>query len=439
MKNVLFALAILLVTCAMTYAQTGRGRPTGIWRVEGVGEQPWTVVLGVDKSGLTGTVSSCASDPRNGILAAEIYEGRINGNTVTFACKSRDSGRTITFTGLINGDEIAFTYKQDVRGGPSPSELPPDANGMFGASSPARLVAKRVKNGGVELAQAVNLVPRGVKVEGRLFLPQEVARVRSVIVLVNSGTSWDGLAASLYPDPELRKLSATLDSSLLLLRITEINQNTRLDFVRDAGAGAADALLALLDRLAVESGHPELKNAALLLWGHSRAGSFAGGFAALHPQRTIAFVRYHSGVGGLLGEINILSHLPALILKAGKDQIVTREDSELVESLWMNARSLGAPWTFAVEPDATHQDPADVKHANELLIPWITTVVRQRVPPDGGPLRVVPAESGWLGNNRTGAFASYGTFSGSQSEASWLPDETTARGWQVVLVSRSAR
>ncbi len=67
------------------------------------------------------------------------------------------------------------------------------------------------------------------------------------------------------------------------------------------------------------------------------------------------------------------------------------------------------------------------------MIPWITAVVRQRLSPEGATLAVVNDGSAWMGNNRTGEVAPYNTFTGSKLEASWLPDEPSARGWRVVL------
>ena len=187
----------------------------------------------------------------------------------------------------------------------------------------------------------------------------------------------------------------------------------------------------LLQRLAQESGHQELADAPLLLWGQSAAGSFAATFAALRPQRTIAFVRYHSAGAGLLGgDIKVLSQIPALLLVAETDAQTARGEAE---TSWKNGRSVGAPWTFGVEPDATHGDERALTNANGLIIPWITAVLRQRLPLNGATLRRVTDGSAWLGNNQTGEVAPFGTFSGSKPGASWLPDEPTARGWRDVL------
>lgn len=84
---------------------------------------------------------------------------------------------------------------------------------------------------------------------------------------------------------------------------------------------------------------------------------------------------------------------------------------------------------------------ADAKYfakAMNLVILWITAVLRERLSPDG-PLRVISDASAWLGNNQTGEVAPYGSFPGSKTDASWLPDEATARGWQVARGSGAAK
>ena len=117
------------------------------------------------------------------------------------------------------------------------------------------------------------------------------------------------------------------------------------------GASGADALPPLLQRLAQESGHPELIDAPLVFWGHSGAGTVATAFAGRFPERTLAFVRYHTGPT-LAADLSVVSQIPALFLAGGQEDDRTINDS--VETLWKRGRAVGAPWTFAIDPDATH-------------------------------------------------------------------------------------
>ena len=73
-----------------------------------------------------------------------------------------------------------------------------------------------------------------------------------------------------------------------------------------------------------------------------------------------------------------------------------------------------------------------LKQANQVTIPWVTAVYKLRMVSGDGELRSVSERSGWLANLRSGAVTSYESFSGVRQEASWLPDEATARGWWIV-------
>jgi len=69
------------------------------------------------------------------------------------------------------------------------------------------------------------------------------------------------------------------------------------------------------------------------------------------------------------------------------------------------------------------------------MMPWIAAVIQQRVAADGKTLRPVTNKPAWLGDHQTGAVARIEQLSGSTREASWLPDEASARGWQALRAS----
>lgn len=421
-----YVVAILFATCATTYALTG---PTGTWRVEAGNQSGWEVFLRADGQKLTGLVNYCATAlPQH----ADIYGGNIAGNTITFKCTSPDRDRTITFTGRIKGNEITFTWERRVRDGGRDNAA---VDKRFGPSAPLQFTANHVPDGelakaadevrGMEFSGAVNLLSKDARAEGKLFVPQKVSRVRAVLVVINYG-----LGFQLSGVEQWRKLSETVDAALLGVWFANIGPRAEQgDLFAIPGDGLVEVFPGLLQRLAQDSGHPELTDAPLLFWGHSGAGSVAASLANRFPARTLAFVRYHSGPE-LRGDPNVLNKIPALFLAGGKDSTAP---VSVAETLWKSGRATGAPWTFAIEPNATHGDPKDLEKANDLMIPWIEAVLRQRLSPDGTTLRAVTDGSTWVGNIKTGEVAPYGTFSGSKADASWLPDEATARAWQTVL------
>jgi dienelactone hydrolase len=149
-------------------------------------------------------------------------------------------------------------------------------------------------------------------------------------------------------------------------------------------------------------------------------------FADRNPDRVLAFVDYHAGLAG--DAKGVLTKIPGLFLAGGKD---TASPASVVETIWKSGRAMRAPWTFAVEPDAKHGDLTEKDYG--LMVPWIEAVLRQRLPKDGTTLRASTDSSGWLGRQQNGEVAPYSAFIGSKAEASWLPDEASARGWQTVL------
>jgi hypothetical protein len=93
--------------------------------------------LSADGTSLTGTILF-AAPAQSGSL--QIYDGRVDTNTMTFRVKSPTGGRTITFTGTMKGNEIVFTREVDV----PPDGLPGGA-GIFGAFGARTFTATRAQ------------------------------------------------------------------------------------------------------------------------------------------------------------------------------------------------------------------------------------------------------------------------------------------------------
>jgi hypothetical protein len=81
-------------------------------------------------------VTGMMRPPRTGPQPIEIFDGRVDGNTMTFKFKSPDGQRTITLIGKLSGDEI--TFRREVEG-PSRTR----GTGFFGAAGPQTFTAKR--------------------------------------------------------------------------------------------------------------------------------------------------------------------------------------------------------------------------------------------------------------------------------------------------------
>jgi hypothetical protein len=346
-----------------------------------------------------------------------IEKGQIDGKSLSFSVSFGTS--THNFTGVLSQNEIKLV---EGPGDKLSSRRFPGAD-LWVAGE---LILRKVRG---ELYSTALKVDGHVDVAGTFVLPPGVRRIRGVIAIVGWGVGY-----LQYFDPTLERLAASLGCGLLRFQVSNGGVTEPLSLVasdqavRNAAVGGGEGLLMLLDRFAQQSGHKELKDAKLLTWGHSAAGSFALTFATQHPERTIAFVRYHSHLRGLTFDLSAAAQIPGLLLAGEKDTTAGVQDSE---ALWKKGRSVNAPWTFAIEPGATHGSAQELSDSNALQLPWITAVFRHRVA-GGVALRPVLDESGWLVNNESGEIRAHGSFGWPKPEASWVPDKASAQGWRVV-------
>lgn len=274
-----------------------------------------------------------------------------------------------------------------------------------------------------------------VEVEGTLLLPPTVKPVQAIITILH----W-GVGTWVYDDPVWRSLANDLGAGLLRLAVRNhggpedpLALRAAQQAVRNASLGGAEAVLNLLEQLARQAGRPELREAKLLFWGHSAAGSFGTSFAALHPSRTIAFVRYHSHSRNMPVDVPMLAKIPGLIFAGEKDTTAGVEDSEV---LWRSGRRLNAPWTFALEPGATHGSREALIAANQLALPWVRTVFERRMSDRATDLRPVGDRIGWLAAMTGNETSVARSFRGPKADAAWLPDEASVIGWRRVTGTR---
>ena len=411
-------------TSAVAQQQVG-----GTWRVEGTGPPfPWELALRTDGAKLEGFVSSCASNRGGGL---PIFDGRIEADTITFKCRSGDGQRTITFNGRPNGDRIEFVWSIGVAAG---GVRDPRPDGMFHSTAPSRFMATRTVDGelskafdrmpnGTQIAGAFNLLERGVSADGILFLPSTVPRARAIIVVINWGLGFNASGSA-----DWRRFAASVNAALVGVRFNTISgEGSALSAVYNEAR--TEVFRRFLDRLAQDSGREELAQAPLLFWGHSGGAGIASILAAHLPQRTIGFVRYHTG-GAPSGDLNTLRGIPALLMAGAKEE--NPSNRVATEGLWKQGRGNGAAWTLAIEPSATHQDPADLVRAQAFTFSWIRAVMMQRLPNASADLRNVDGTSGWLGILKSNELLQPGQTKGI-ADANWLPDEATAKEWRSLM------
>lgn len=261
-----------------------------------------------------------------------------------------------------------------------------------------------------------------------LLLPPGADGTRGVLVFINRG-----LDEYAYDNREWRAMCARARCAMLRLTLPRDDGPPAAQRVRNAELGGGQMLLSLLRRLAEESGHAEIADASLVLWGFSAAGSFGPTFAQWRPDRTLGFVRYHSNMRGIATDIATLSRIPALILAGELDQVAGTEDSE---RFWAAGRHRGAPWAFAVHPGRGHRSVDGLLEASPLMRSWVEGLLRQhqRTSSAGADSvrRSWREETGWVAHHTTGEVMPVPSYRGERGGTSWFPDKASAVAWHAL-------
>ena len=209
----------------------------------------------------------------------------------------------------------------------------------------------------------------------------------------------------------------------------------------DPRNGSDAAFQKSLQDLGSKSGHPELSKVPWALWGHSGGGHWAGGMLMIYPER-IAAVWLRSGVPLL--EANparptikphtlpdAALHVPVMCNPGTKEGVTVKEGRfagtwPANETFFSTLRAKSALIGVAVDPLTSHE----CGNQRYLAIPWLDACLGSRLPIKAGdPLRPMPLEQAWLAP-LLGTEASPATsFSGDQTKAVWLPNQSIAKAW----------
>lgn len=209
----------------------------------------------------------------------------------------------------------------------------------------------------------------------------------------------------------------------------------------DPRNGSADVFDQALEDLGEMSGHPELVEAPLVLWGHSGGGHWCGGMVMTQPDR-IAAAWLRSGVPMFEASpdrASIKPHaLPDAALKVpmmcnpGTKEGVTVTDGRFAKvwpanvAFFQKVRRRGGLLGVAIDPLTAHE----CGNSRYLAIPWLDKCMELRLPDEPGePLREIPSDHAWLAEpTGTTAIPAAG-FDGDQLSMIWLPDESIAKAW----------
>jgi dienelactone hydrolase len=268
------------------------------------------------------------------------------------------------------------------------------------------------------------------KADFRLSIPQNVAHIRAVVVLI-PGSNGDGRPE--VNDAVWQRFATQHGLALLGCRFTDKpHDQSFIEEYVNVSTGSGQALLDALEAFAKRSQHPELSRAPLLLWGMSAGGQFNYEFVAWKPERVVAFVVNKGGIyySALLSKA--ARNVPGILFVGGKD---LEFRTNTITGLFAVNRRAGALWALAEEPSAGHV----VGRSREVALAFFEDVLPLRLPEAPSPgqerpmtLSAISESSGFIGDlkaktsqKQTGPAPNFPT--------AWLPTARVARMWEAMV------
>jgi hypothetical protein len=300
----------------------------------------------------------------------------------------------------------------------------------WGTPSPEQLVARNWdwKISDDAWREAVKQKGEGAREEVKfdLWLPAALPVVKGIVVM-----SGHGSGENLFERADLRTLATELHLALFKFLGNPVQR----------GFWPRSLLFDELKSFGARSGHPELENAPLFLYGHSNGTGFSAIFPSYVPERVWAWVSMRPGITFQVYQPGA-AQVPGLVIFGEDDPFFARPSREenlaVIPALRKNHEAL---WNFAVEPKTGH---GPGQKTWPLVLSFLRHSLAARVPADSDPrrgpvkLNALALESGSLGQNwdplRCGyqslPVTPFAEFPGDRATASWLINPAYATDWR---------
>jgi len=265
----------------------------------------------------------------------------------------------------------------------------------------------------------------------KLWYPQVGAPVRAVVVLM-PGSNGDG--RPMVDDAFWRDFATRHGLALLGCQLTDKpHDQSFIEQYADASHGSGQALLDALAALAKRSGHPELANAPLLLWGMSAGGEFNYEFVAWKPDRVVAFVVNKGGIYYTALTSQAARNVPGILFIGGKD---LEFRTNTIVGLFAVNRRAGALWALAEEPGAAHIVGRSRDIAAMFFEDTLTLRLEEHRAEGPATLRSIADKTGFIGDLKLKTFQPAAEMKVPSEPTSWLPTARLARAWQALVTEK---
>jgi pimeloyl-ACP methyl ester carboxylesterase len=259
----------------------------------------------------------------------------------------------------------------------------------------------------------------------RLWVTDDSEVLNGIVVLM-PGSNGDG--RGLVDEQIWQELARKYHFALIGCFYTDFqHDDMMIESYVNAKEGSGQALLDVISGFAKKSGHSELADAPVLLWGHSAGGEFNYEFVCWKPERVIAFVVnkggfYYSGIAS-----KPTRNVPGIFFTGEKDMEARKN---IVKGIFYMNRRAGALWAFAEEPGTGHEPGQTQKLASIFFEEIIPLRIQHGAISE---LQSISANEGYLGDFKSQSYVPAADGPKSDTQTAWLPGYRFAEAWQSFI------
>jgi poly(3-hydroxybutyrate) depolymerase len=267
------------------------------------------------------------------------------------------------------------------------------------------------------------------KAKFRLWYSEDCKDIKGIIVLV-PGSNGDG--RDLVNDLLWQELARKYNFAVVGCYFTDFqHEEMNTEKYCNVKEGSGQALLDAISHLAKKSGHTEMANAPLLLWGHSAGGQFNYEFVCWKPERVIAFVVNKGGFYYSALASKQTRNVPGIFFTGQKDM---ESRKYIVKGIFTMNRRIGAFWTFAEEPEAGHEI-GQTQNLSKIFFDEIIPlrIQNSNISDRSSILHPIPVNSGLIGDINAREYKPFSNVQESDTLNVWLPDTLFAEAWKSFI------
>lgn len=259
-----------------------------------------------------------------------------------------------------------------------------------------------------------------------LWCENDSEAIKGIIVLV-PGSNGDG--RDMIYDMDWQSLAKRYDFALLGCCFQDKrHRNMAIEEYADVKKGSGQAIVDVIENLAQESKHPELKYAPMALWGMSAGGEFNYEFACWKPERVLAFVVNKGGIYYSSLAPETTWEVPAVFFTGSEDSPYR---NNIVKGIFSINRRFGAKWIFIEEPGVAHEFGGSKEFALYFFDQVIPLRINDVVPDSSYKLKRLDSR-GFIGDASEKQILP-DTVKIQSVITSWFPNKEIAKKWLEIL------